>query len=330
MATRSKGATATDLITVTKENFIRAESDKYFGNRVKASGLGKLGTLRELMPIDNQSVIRTNRDTLYSSGVFDLVAGPVTITLPDPGKRYLSALIIDQDEFAIQTVYAPTTFTVSKDDVETRYAMVGIRTFVDPNDPKDMDAAHALQDQIKVEQPGGPGTFEVPNWDSASRDKLRAELIKRAASFADTRGMFGPRGKIDPERQLVGAASGWGGNYETDALYLTVVPPKNDGKTVHRMTIKPNVPVDAFWSVSVYGPDGYFHKNDKDAYSVNNITAKKDADGSVTIQFGGCDSATAVNCMPIMEGWNYWVRLYRPHKEILDGTYKFAVAQPVG
>ena len=63
------------------------------------------------------------------------------------------------------------------------------------------------------------------------------------------------------------------------------------------MTIKPNVPVDAFWSVSVYGPDGYFHKNDKDAYSVNNITAKKDADGSVTIQFGGCDSATAVNCI---------------------------------
>jgi hypothetical protein len=282
------------------------------------------------MPIDKQSVIRSNRDTLYSPGVFDLDAGPVTITLPDPGKRFMSALIIDQDEYAIQTVYAPTTFTVSKDNVETRYAMVGIRTFVDPNDPKDMDAAHALQDQIKVEQPGRPGTFEVPNWDSASRDKLRAELIKRAASFADTRGMFGPRGKVDPERQLVGAASGWGGNYETDALYLTVVPPKNDGKTVHTITIKPNVPVDAFWSLSVYGPDGYFHKNDKDAYSLNDITAKKDADGSVTIQFGGCDSATAANCIPITEGWNYWVRLYRPRKEILDGTYKFPEAQPVG
>ena len=45
---------------------------------------------------------------------------------------------------------------------------------------------------------------------------------------------------------------------------------------------------------------------------------KKDADGSVTVQFGGCDGKTP-NCLPIMPGWNYIVRLYRPRKEILNG-----------
>ena len=140
--------------------------------------------------------------------------------------------------------------------------------------------------------------------------------------------MFGPRGKVDPERHRVGAASGWGGNAEHDALYLTVVPPKHDGKTVYRMTVPPDVPVDAFWSISVYGADGYFHKNDQNAYSINNVTAKKDADGSVTIQFGGCDRS-APNCLPIAAGWNYWVRLYRPRKGVIDGTWKFPEPQPV-
>jgi hypothetical protein len=28
-----------------------------------------------------------------------------------------------------------------------------------------------------------------------------------------------------------------------------------------------------------------------------------------------------------MKGWNYMVRLYRPQKEILDGTWKFPDAQ---
>src|SRR5436190_1292960 len=58
------------------------------------------------------------------------------------------------------------------------------------------------------------------------------------------------------------------------------------------------------------------------AYSLNNITAKKDADGSVTIQSGGCDGKTP-NCLPIIKGWNYLVRLYRPRAEILNGKWKF-------
>jgi hypothetical protein len=58
------------------------------------------------------------------------------------------------------------------------------------------------------------------------------------------------------------------------------------------------------------------------------ITASKGADGSVAIQFGGCDGKIA-NCLPITPGWNYWVRLYRPRAEILNGTWKFPEAQPV-
>ena len=71
-------------IPVTVENFIRAESDLYFSAvALKEDGFGKFEHHRELSPIDAQTIIRMNRDTLYSAAVFDLEAGPVTVTLPD-------------------------------------------------------------------------------------------------------------------------------------------------------------------------------------------------------------------------------------------------------
>ena len=89
-----------------------------------------------------------------------------------------------------------------------------------------------------------------------------------------------------------------------------------------------DVPVDGFWSVSVYNAAGYYEKNDRGAYSVNNLTAAKNADGSIAIQFGGCDG-TVANCLPIVAGWNYTVRLYRPRAEIVNGTWNFPDPQPV-
>jgi hypothetical protein len=324
---KASARSRTDLIPVTEANFTRAESHLYFGNSLKGGGAGKFHHFREVMSIDNQTVIRANRDTLYSSGVFDLEAGPVTVTLPDSGGRFMSMIAIDEDEYALETVYAPGQFTYTKEQVGTRYVMLGLRTFVDPNDPKDVEKVHALQDSARAEQPR-TGNFEFPNWDAVSQKKVRDDLIKRAASLPDTKGMFGQRGKVDPERHLIGAATGWGGNAPEDALYLTVVPAKNDGKTVHSLTVPGDVPVDGFWSISIYGADGYFHRNDQNAYSINNVTAKKAPDGSVTIQFGGCDGKTA-NCIPITAGWNYWVRLYRPRKEALTGAYRFPEAVPV-
>ena len=105
------------------------------------------------------------------------------------------------------------------------------------------------------------------------------------------------------------------------------LPVKNDGATVYKLKVK-DVPVEAFWSISLYNAEGFFQKNQYNAYSVNNITAKKSPDGAVDIQFGGCDGKIP-NCLPIMKGWNYTVRLYRPREAILGGKWKFPEARPV-
>jgi hypothetical protein len=138
----------------------------------------------------------------------------------------------------------------------------------------------------------------------------------------------GRRDEVDPVRHLIGTASAWGLNPDKEAVYLNVTPAKNDGSMIYKLNVPSDVPVDAFWSVIVYDATGHLQKNQYDAYSLNNVTARKSADGSVTIQFGGCDGKIA-NCLPTMAGWNYMVRLYRPHAEILNGTWKFPEAQPV-
>jgi hypothetical protein len=314
-----------DPVLVTPDNFNRAESDMIFAGIVKDGALGAFLHHREPMAIDCP-IVRPNRDTLYSMGVFDLDAGPVTITLPDAGTRFMSLQVTDEDQYCPSVVYGAGRYTFTKEQIGTRYIGIGIRVLVDPADAGDLAQVHALQDAIRVEQKSR-GTFEVPNFDPASQKKVRDALLALAETVADTKGMFGPRAQVDQVRHLIGTAMGFGGNPEKDALYLTVTPPRNDGTTVHILVVK-EVPVDGFWSVTVYDAEGHFKKNAQDAYSLNNITAKKAADGSVTIRFGGCDG-NVPNCLPIMKGWNYTVRLYRPRPEVLDGTWTLPTAEPV-
>ncbi len=159
-------------VAVTADNFTRAESDTYFSNIVKqAGGIGTFFHRREVEPVDKQIVIRANRDTLYSAAIFDLDAGPVTITLPEAGKRFRSLIVISEDQYTPAVVYSAGRYTYAKEQIGTRYLMLALRTLVDPNDPKDLQQAHALQDATKVEQPGGQGRFEVPNWDPASHKR---------------------------------------------------------------------------------------------------------------------------------------------------------------
>ncbi|MBR0818051.1 DUF1214 domain-containing protein [Bradyrhizobium liaoningense] len=322
-------AYAQSPVPVTVDNFGRAESDLYFGNGVKdAGGTGKLFHHREPMAIDKQGVIRSNRDTLYSMAVVDLDAGPATIKLPDAGKRFRSLMVVDEDHYIVGDIeYRAGSYTYDRKKVGTRYALIGLRTLVDPNDPKDVEKVRAVQDAVTISQKA-PGKFEIPNWDPVSQKKVRDALLVLASTAGGFKNAFGAKGQVDPVRHLIGTAAGWGGNPDKDATYLSVTPEKNDGSTVYKLTVPGNVPVDGFWSISLYNAEGYFEKNPYNAYSLNNLTAAKSADGSTTVQFGGCDGKIP-NCLPIMKGWNYTVRLYRPRPEILNGKWKFPEPKPV-
>ncbi|MBG7007758.1 MULTISPECIES: DUF1254 domain-containing protein [Pseudomonas aeruginosa group] len=314
-------------VPVTLDNFVRAESDRYFALTAQRGGFGQFAHWRELMPVDAKTVVRPNRDTLYSTAVFDLDAGPVTVVLPEAGKRYRSLAVIDEDHHVLAMHYRAGSYRIAREDVGTRYVLLGVRTLIDPASSEDLQHAHALQDRIIVSQPGGPGQFAVPAWDKASQDRLRAALIVLGTTLRDSRGMFGAPGKVDPLRHLVGSAIAWGGNPEHDAFYQIVTPQRNDGATAYRLDV-PAVPVGAFWSISVYDAQGRFQRNELGAYTLNNLTARKGEGGKVSVRFGDC-KAGAANCLPIMPGWNYMIRYYLPQPAILDGGWKMPEPQPL-
>jgi len=311
-------AMAQEPVRVTADNYVRAESDFQMKGYIENFNcFGKFAHSRKPYDVDNQVTVRGNRDTLYSFGVFDLTS-PFTITLPDPKGRYQSLMIVSQDH-SIWGLYGPKKGTLTEDKVGTRYVLLTVRTFADPNDEKDMKAAYRLQDAVGVEQ-ADIGKFEVPNWKKEEVEKMRETINVVASTVTDSSRMFGKKEELDPVYWMLGAALGWGGLPAEAASYVNVFPEKNDGKTPYTLTAK-DVPVDAFWSVTLYDDKGWMPVNKYKAYSFNNVTAKKNKDGSITIRFGGDPKAD--NFLPIVPGWNYIGRLYRPKQAILDGSWTF-------
>lgn len=311
---------------VTIAELVRAETDHMLRKQIAAFGLrfGRITHLRDPMTPENQSVIRVNQDTIYSATVLDL-SQPATVTLPDADGRFQSMLVISQDHYIFGEA-APGTYELTQEEVGTRFAYLLFRTFVDVTDPDDIAAAHAAQDAIELSG-GGTGPFEAPEWDTTQLEKARTALSRLAELEFDLGDAFGRKEEVDPVAHLVGALSGWGGQPPSMAVYDIRSVERNDGTTPHAVTVR-DVPVDAFWSLTVYNADGYLEPNDLGVNSYNNFTAAPNDDGSFTIHFGGCGDGRS-NCIPIPPGWNYLVRLYGPRSEILDGSWHFPTPHPV-
>jgi hypothetical protein len=301
---------------VNADNFVRAETHRMMADLQREAGaVNTFSHAREPAAIDKQTVIRLNRDTLYSFAVVDVSEG-ATLTVPDARGRYLSVMAVNEDHYVNRVVHDPGTYDLTVAELGSPYVVLAARTLVDPRDADDLAIVAALQDQLAIEAVAGR-PFVMPDYETHSFNRTRRALLNLAAEQTSFARSFGRREDVDPIHHLIGAAAGWGGLPQAEATYVGVAPHLPVGE--YELTVGPDVPVDGFWSISVYNADGYFEPNEQDAYSVNSITALRNADGGVTVRFGG----TGENALPIPEGWNYLVRLYRPRPEILDRTWTF-------
>ncbi len=304
-------------IRVTFENFPRIESERMFAGIVAASGgTNRWSHFRVPTPVDEQTVIRMNRDTLYSAAIIDVSAG-ATITLPDAGDRYMSVMLVNADHYINRILHSPGVHELTAEELGSDFVLAATRILVDPEDAADVATVNALQDQLVLTSVAG-GEFSPTAFDEESFTRVREALIELAKGLGGLEGCFGRKEDVDPIRHLLGTASAWGGLPETEASYINVDPQLPVG--AYELTVG-DVPVDGFWSITLYNADGYLDENAGGGYSVNSITSVKNADGTVTVRFGG--PADAANRLSIMEGWNYLVRLYRPRPEILDGSWSF-------
>ena len=317
-----------DKIDVNLDNLRTVESQIQFDRYQKiAGGVNTWFHFRTPVDVDNQPTIAMNMDTLYSLAIVDL-KNPVTLTIPEIKDRYFTVEIIDEDHYAWQVFTKQGQYTFSAKDVGTRYAAFGVRMFMNPADPDDLAAVHALQDKFKL-QAGSSEPFTLPDYDMERYHTL-FKMVQQLVAFAgkDTIGSMGKRGEVDSLKHTVATIAGWGLLPPENAMYQAVQLNLSTKKK-YKIDVPADVPVEAFWSISMYNAQGFFQKNDLGVYSLNSVTAQRNADDSFTLHMGGCEDGR-INCIPFAgEGFYYQWRMYEPREAFLKGQYAFNLPEEV-
>ncbi|UNK71459.1 DUF1214 domain-containing protein [Microbacterium sp. H1-D42] len=296
--------------TVTIDNFTRAETDAMITRMLPIiGGQGVFHHDRELAPLDEQPVIRQNRDTLYSVAVVDITDG-ATLTIPEVGERYISVMVINQEHYINRVFHEAGAFPLTVDEFGSDYVVVAARILFDPSNTDDLAEVHRLQDGLGLDV-GAQRPFRAGDWDPASHLEVRDALLVLGRSMGGLTHCFGRKEEVDPVRHLVGTALGWGGLPDAEAQYITIDPRLPQGR--YTMTFR-DVPADAFWSLSVYNAAGYFEPGPSGITNVNSVFADANDDGSTTVRLGDED---AVNGIPLPDGWNLLIRMYRPRLDDL-------------
>ena len=311
-----------NTVPVTIDNFVRAATDVEFEKYLSLGGaVNRFFHFLTPTPIEQQPTVRMNRDTLYSSALVDISEG-AALVLPDVGDRYMTAMIVNQDHYVEQVITGGGTFELDMETFGTPYVIVFMRILVDASDPEDVAAVNEIQNAFAIDAASSK-PFVPTNYDQDDLQNMISTIQLLGQFTPDSTRMFGPRGEVGQVRHLIGTAGGWAGLPEEEAFYLNIDPGLPVGE--YRIDVPADVPVRAFWSLSLYNANGFFEKNPLGAYSVNSVDGTRNEDGSVTIHLGGCEDGR-VNCLPVMEGWNYTIRLYQPDYEVIDGTWVFPEA----
>jgi hypothetical protein len=267
------------MIPVNVDNFRAAETALVLDKQlVLTGGINRWFHYREPTPVDKQPVIRMNRDTLYSGAIVDISEGG-TVTVPEADGRYMSVMLINEEHCLNRVLHEPGVYDLSVEEHGTSFLSVIARTFVDANNADDVAEVNHLQDQLildlKASRP-----FVHPDYDQESLTGTRDALQLLGKGVPDTDRTFGKKGDVEPTRHLIGTAIGWGGLPESEAYYYFENEPREVGS--FNLTFR-DVPVDGFWSITVYNRDGYYEDNPYDSYNVNSVTAMRNDDGSVTV-----------------------------------------------
>ena len=302
-----------NAVIVDVDNFKRVETDTMIDRMLPIiGGVGVFHHDRALAPLNQQPVIRQNRDTLYSVAIVDLSAGSVTLTVPEVGDRYISVMVINQDHYINRVFHRAGSYPLTIDEFDTPYLIVAARILFDPSSSTDLAEVHAIQDQLNLHA-SGEQHFSHSDYDPDSHRQVRDALLVLGKTMGGLAGCFGAKEDVDPVRHLVGTALGWGGLLDAEASYINVDPGLPAGR--YSMTFR-DVPADAFWSVSVYNGAGYFEPGPSGVTNVNSVFATKNDDGSTTVHLGDRDEDVP-NRIPLPDGWNLLIRLYRPRLDEL-------------
>jgi hypothetical protein len=304
---------------LTDENYSFAESQVIFhayvqqiAKKTNTNGVGIFFHNKKAADPKERIVVRLNYDTQYSYVILDLTEDAL-LTMPETDGRYQSAWFITEEHYNPLAITKPGTYTIKQSDIGSRYLCIVVRTQSNMMDAEDVKKANELQEKISISQKER-GSYSINNWNKEEILAMRKKYQKIAFEKDITAEMmFGKKGEVSLENHNVGVATGFGGLTKDQAVYPNYRPENTNPATL----ILKNVPVKAFWSITIYDGDG-FPKGE--VFNINSSFAKMNKDGSAVIQFGGDKNAD--NYMDIFEGWNFILRMYQPKQEYFNGSWE--------
>jgi hypothetical protein len=323
---------------------------KYTGG--DATQLNKifLDSKPELVKAGEDRVVRMNNDTYYTGGFVYLVEGPVTLSASfyDENRFYSFQLMDDRNtnfrniirpkgEYYLYHGEKPDNVEGELIEAPSNIVAVIIRVEVkDKDDSIDVEAAKKVFNGINI---SGPDITEFPWLDLLSSFDEAVE--KRANEMMDSVFANVPLSQLvaSPEQVpnevsylylAAGTKGAWGGPVASHSAYETIFTDGN-GKVLegHKGTYSVTTtepPVDAFWSVTVYDTErgGFLHPNAQNKYHINNTSAVKNEDGTVTFLFKTKCGEGDFNCLEVPAGqFDLVTRYYLPHEDIRSGEWTF-------
>jgi len=315
-----------------------------------------LGSEPVLVKAGKDKIVRMNNDTFYKMAFVNLSKGPVVLTSTNSAKnRFSSFQLMDDHNVNYQNVIRPNgKFTLYRGEkpkeiqgvaieVPSELSVVIVRVEVkNMNDAKDVRAAEDIFHGIAIK---GPRIDEFPALDllSGYDDAVEQEANRRMdetfqqTPFRET--VAGPDDvpeKVSYLRLAAGTKGGWGGPVTSHSSYETLFFGANgerlDGSKGAYTVTTEEPPVDAFWSLTIYDTErgGFLHPNKEDRYHINNTTAVKSSDGTVTFLFKSSCAPSDKNCLEVPSGeFDLTARYYLPREEIRTGAWTLPKIQLV-
>lgn len=320
-------------VEVTKDNFVQAESTKYFNVQMAKKPVNTFSHQRTMANVDTQDIIRMNQDTAYSIAVIDVSEG-ATITLPDR-DIYASALFIDLNHLNPAVIYAGESITLTADDLTVgEHVYVLLRTSARSYDEEGFADMNAYQDSVVIEAKSArpfigvdynqESRKEIQSWaeQQARAGKLNKPWLAMGKTMAD----------VDKDNHFLAAAIGWAAFPAKHAMYTPRLAGQGTPGCSFINFEAPELDYDngGFFSVTTYDKNGWIAEEN---FALNNLQATANQDGSYTFHFQEkgteCPSG-ALNVLDVQEDWTGIFRMYKPSdvENIVKYTKAF-LANPV-
>jgi hypothetical protein len=303
-------ANRTAIGGVNWDNYVVAETDWYFNGVQQKVGVNTW-MHDDPVSIDNQQVIRSNRDVVYSIAIVDVSEG-ATFTVPAIGPRnklFQIIHIIDENHLFHKVVRRGESVTINADDLTTGTHVYLLSRTKDNGDFEDTKRRQALLEfsahSSKPYQSKGFSEKDV----FAYRNQLVTNLMTGKTVATGLDGFGATLSDIKDNDYKHAAAVGFAGLPASIAQYLPAIV--GQGSTKCQTWTVPNPDLDdetrgGFWSITTYSAEGWI---DTDSFYLSGENMQDNGDGTSTAYFNCPDIA---NSFKVTEGWTGVARFFEP------------------